>query len=185
MTNMNKKRTVKRPRWIDENLPEELVESSLFRFRVKLTVNEPGKEVKPGVPKKKTIEVDIIPELDLDYQILEDQMQDLPAQYAFYATVYSESKFWVSLAERALKAARGNAVRAIQTRAAQDKVRFTAEQIKTVLEAEQDVIDADTKLQMLQMQTGKLYHMLEALRMKAELARSLAGFKRQEYEKSE
>jgi hypothetical protein len=34
-----------------------------------------------------------------------------------------------------------------------------------------------------QMQAGKLYHMLEALKMKAELARSLAGFKRNEQER--
>jgi len=161
-----------------------LVESTLFRFKVKLAVGDPVREIRPGLPKKMRVEVDMLPELDLDYDILEDQMQDLPGQYAFWSAVYSESRFWATLAERGLKAAKGKAIKKVQDDAAKDNVRLTADQVKMVLEAEDSVKEADAKLATLQMQTGKLYHMVEALKMKAELARSLSGFKRQEYDKS-
>jgi hypothetical protein len=192
-------KTTAQPKWISEHLPKELVESPVFRFRVPLQVLdyyycsdcgnkfarkqecECGGTIKQ---RMKEVEVDITPDLDLDYDMLEEQMQDLPAQYSFWAAVYSEARCRAALVERRMKAARGEAINLVQRRAAKDKIRFTNEQVKSVVEAETVVKKADVALQEIQMKTGKLYHMLEAIKMKAELARSLAGFKRQEQERS-
>lgn len=168
--------STKLPEWIREWVPAELAESTLFRFEVMLQVEE---NTDTGI-KRKTITVDLLPDLDLDYEILEEQMQNLPAQYAFFAAVYSEVRMNVELLERAVKARKGKIVQTMVKEGREEKLKFTADQIKTVLEADDGLVRLDEKLQKFQMQAGKLYHMLEALKMKAELARSLAGFKRQE-----
>lgn len=166
------------PKWIANNIPSELVESTVFRFEVKLN------SVNPETNKNTIIEVDILSDLDLDYDLLEEQVQDLPAQYAFWSAVYSEARNMVAVAERAVKVRRAQAIRAVQNDAQENKVRFTADQVKNLIEADGALVKADKKLQEFQMKAGKLYHMVEALKMKAELARSLAGFKRQEQDKS-
>lgn len=199
------------PKWIDEHIPKELVESTLFRFAIELQTirafvcEDCGAEYSKKVNKctaidnqdedtecgstrfkkaYKQIIVDMLPDLDLDYDILEETMQDIPAQYAFYSMIYSEARMKVAIEERRLKAVRGTITRRIQTEASDERVKLTADQVKNVIEASDDIIKADTRLQLAQMQCGKLYHMIEALRIKSELARSLAGFKRQEHDKS-
>lgn len=201
----------KLPSWISEFIPKELVDSTLFRFNIELQTvrafvcgdcgakyftrvnkctaiddNESGTIcgcVKFNREHRK-VKVELLPDLDLDYDSLQDVMQDIPAQYAFYAMIYSEAKMKVAIEERRLKAIRGSLIEGVQKRAAEEKVRLTAEQVKAVVESERDIELADQRLQLAQMQCGKLYHMTEALKMKAELARSLAGFKRQEQERS-
>ena len=170
--------SVKLPEWIKQYVPEELAQSSLFRFDTLLQVEETGPD---GKQRKKRITVDLLPDLDLDYEILETQLQNLPAQYAFFAAVYSEVRMNSELVERALKAKKGNIVKMMVSEAGREKIRFTADQIKIVLESDEGLMRLDEQYQKLQMQAGKLYHMLEALKMKSELARSLAGFKRKEY----
>ena len=112
--------------------------------------------------------------------ILEKQMQAIPAQYAFWSAVYSEVRLAVSVAERNLKVRKGKATEEIQRAATINGIKITADQVKTIVEADNNLVDADLRLQTAMMQAGKLYHMLEALKMKAELGRSLCGFKKAE-----
>ena len=147
-------------------------------FEVNLRARDP----KTGRPI--TIEVDLLPDLDIDYDILEQQVEDIPAQYAFWASVYSELRNNVAILERAVKIRKGEAIEEVQKRARDEKIRFTADQVKAVVEADEELNKIEKGLAKVQMQTGKVYHMMEALRSKADLARSLAGFKRQEQEKS-
>lgn len=197
------------PHWISEHIPKELVDSTLFQFNIELQTvvafvcdgckTRYTKRVpyctyvgddnimcssKHFTREHKKARINMVPDLDLDYDILELQMQDLPSQYAFYASIYSEARLKVALEERKLKAIRGALIYEIQKRAAAENVRLTDNQIKNTVEAEKGIEDADKRLQLAQMQCGKLYHIMEALKMKAELARSLAGFKRQEQERS-
>lgn len=170
---MGTRKNQKLPQWIVGNVPKELVDdSTVFRFKVPL----------PSTGKK--VEVDILPDLDLDYEILEEQMQDIPAQYAFYAAFYSELRLMVAKAERNLKARRGEATQFVASQAKERGTKLAADSIKQIVESDEKLCQADDRLQKAQMLCGKIYHMLEALKMKAELARSLAGFKRQEQEKS-
>jgi len=188
------------PPWISEHVPRELVESTLFRFDVKLQVIEKfcckecgieqqngGKCNECGEPlkaKNKRALVDIVKDLDLDYDLLEEQMQELPSQYAFWSAVYSEARMQVALDERRFKATKGRVTEKAQQTARAEGLKFTNEQIKSVIEADPEVAKSDLRLQSSQMRCGKLFHMMEALKMKSELARSLAGFKRQEREQA-
>jgi len=208
---VTKRHESKLPSWIPEYIPKELVDSTLFVFNVELQTvrsfictdcgakysrkpnkcnavdDEVNNTLCGSISFKKEYEkvkIKLLPDLNLDYDILEGLMQDLPAQYAFYAMIYSEARMRVSLEERKMKAIRGTIIESIQRRAASENVRLTVEQVKNVMEADSKVVLADQRIQFAQMQCGKLYHILEALKMKSELARSLAGFKRQEYDKS-
>lgn len=154
-------------------MPKELVnDSTLFRFKVPL----------PSTGSK--VQVDILYDLDLDMEILEEQMQDLPAQYAYYAAFYSELRLMVARAERSLKVRRGEAVRFTTDEAKERGTKLSVDSIKQIVEADEKLGVADERLAKANMLCGKMYHMLEALKMKAELARSLAGFKRQEQSQS-
>jgi len=166
-----------RPSWVDENIPPELAGSTLFKFNITL----PSKDENG---KSQSIDVSMLPDLDLDYEILETQMESIPAQYAFWAAVYSEVKFMVTAAERQLKIRRGEATKIVQEEAANKNVKLSVDQVKNIVEADQQLVKNDLAFNKYQMVAGKLYHMVEAIRIKADLARSLAGFKRQENDKT-
>lgn len=170
----------KLPAWIEANIPEELVSSALFRFKVTLQIPDP--EVEDS--KKRQIEVDILPDLDIDMEILEEQMQDIPAQYAFWASVYSELRLAVALAERKLKVRKGEAIQAVQKEAEANKTRISVEQQKLIMEMNPPLVKADFNLALAQKNAGKIWHMVKALEMKHEVCRSLIGFKKAEHEKS-
>jgi len=171
-----------RPRWIDENVPTELATSTLFRFNVRLQATEPDAD-DPNKKVQKVVEVEILPDLDLDYESLDEQMQDLPAQYAFWAAVYSEVRTAVAVAERKLKARRWEVTKLVQKEFQEAGLKQpAAETLKVIVEADERLNRAEMNFQLAQMQSGKLYHMVEALKLKAELARSLLGLKKKERE---
>lgn len=165
------------PAWFRENVSADLSDSTLFRFQVKLNAQN-----EDGTAKK--VLVDILPDLVLDLENLIEQMEVLPAQYAFWAAVYSEAKMACALAERELKTRRGKITQFITEQAQESRVKLSVDTIKTIVEANEDLVRADALLQKAHMKAGKLYNMMEALKMKAELARSLAAFKRQEMSNS-
>ncbi len=172
----------KLPSWIEENLmavAPDLRGTTLFKFKVRLQIVE--NQDSSGKPKYKEIEVDLLPDLDLDYEILEQQMLDCPAQYAFWAAVYSEVRMGVAIAERKLKMRHGAAMERVQQEFADRNLKPQLEVIKRIVEKDEGLARADMEYQRLQMQAGKLYHMLEALKAKIDVARSVVGFKRQEY----
>jgi ubiquinone biosynthesis protein COQ9 len=161
--------------WIHGNVPEEIIKSSLFRFEVSLRISDPDN------PKKhKKIEVDILSDLDVDMDILEEQMQNLPSQYAFWSAVYSELRVAVAVAERNLKVRKGKATDEVTNTVKMSGTKITADQVKQIVEANPALIEADFKLANAHMTAGKVYHMLEALKMKHEVCRSLIGIKKAE-----
>ena len=166
------------PKWMNENLPEELLGTGLFVFQVNLRVKDP----KTGKPR--VIKLDMLPDLMCERETIEFQMEDIPAQYAFWAAVYSELRMTVSVLERAVKIRKGQAIEEVQRRARDENIKFTGDQVKIVVEADGELKKLDQGLATVQMHTGKVYHMMEALRMKAELTRSLLAMKRQEHDKS-
>ncbi len=171
-------KNTKRPTWIDENLPPELATSSLFKFKVKLQASIIDPETEKS--KRLEIEVDVLPDLDIDGDILETQMRDVPAQYAFWSTVYSELRLGVAVAERKLKARKAEVTNIIVKEAKENSIKLTDTMAKTIVESDERLNAAELNYQHAQMQAGKLYHMLEALKMKAEISRSLLSLKKQD-----
>ena len=164
--------------WILANVPRELINSSLFKFNVKLQVVE--KLDDDNRPVYKVITVDMLANVDIDYETLEESICDIPSQFAFWSAVYSEVRLGVAIAERKLKIRRAEATRAVLDEAKKNTVKLTVDQIKSIVEAHELLNKAEVSYSEIQMKAGKLYNMVEAIKMKAELARTLAGFKKLE-----
>ena len=94
--------------------------------------------------------------------------------------MYSEVRLGVAIAERKLKIRRAEATRAVLDEAKKNTVKLTVDQIKSIVEADELLNKAEVSYSEIQMKAGKLYNMVEAIKMKAELARTLAGFKKLE-----
>lgn len=168
------------PAWIRDNFETgaaELVESTLFKFKVRLQVPETRDD---GKIQFKEIVVDLLPDTVLDYENLDQQLTEIPSMYAFWASVYSEVKMGVAIAERKVKMRYAKVYELIQQEYIENGIRPTAEVMKRVVEKDAELARLEIEYQKAQMQAGKLYHMVEMIRMKSELARSMCGIRRAE-----
>lgn len=161
-----------KPNWISEHVPEEILKTDIFRFKLKLPqATEP-------------IAIDITNDIDIDYDRIEEQMDHWPGEYIWWAAMYSEAKSLVTLLELRLKMRKGKLIaQSIQEAHAND-VKITDKQAAAIVDKDDKLLRWEVELAQAQKKTGKLWHMVQAMLMKAELLRSRAGFKRQEYKHS-
>jgi len=155
--------------WLEQHMPAELVDSKLFKFRAKLSPTE-------------RVDVDLTGDADLDYIRLEEQLEDCPQQLVFWGTIFSHLKAHCAYIERKIKARRAVLTEEATKLVREDKTvaKLTSEQIKTVVEKDEQLNRLEEAYINLQRDTGKVFYMVQAVQMKAENARSLAGFKKLE-----
>jgi hypothetical protein len=165
---MSKKKRNKQPKWFDDYVPEEVANSSLFKFTV-------------VIGSKQKIVVDMRADLEVDYNVIQDQLEDTPSEFAYWAAIYSELKMQVAKIERKIKARRGKLVDKIVKDATEASVRLTDKQTQAIVEADSDLGLLEAKQMLMNKHCGKMYFMVEAIRMKSDNLRSLAGFARIEY----
>lgn len=164
------KRQSRPPKWFEAYVPEEVTNSSIFKFSVKLN--------------NQTIDVNITADTSVDYDAIQTELEDIPSQFIFYAALYSELKQYVTVLERRIKVTRGRIVQTLMDEANKEGVRITDKQLTTLVEADDNLNKLESVLSHYQKHTGKLYFMVEALKMKAECMRSLAGFSKIDYQQS-
>jgi hypothetical protein len=111
-------------------------------------------------------------------------LEDTPSEFAYWGAIYSELKMQVAKVERQIKARRGKLVDKAIKSAAQASVRLTDKQVQAIVEADQDLNRLEAKLIISNKHCGKMYFMVEAIRMKSDNLRSLAGFARIEMNNS-
>ena len=92
--------------------------------------------------------------------------------------MYSELKMQVAFLERKIKARRGKLVKTVLDDAIAAQVRFTDKQVQSVIEADNVLNKLEVQMLLLNKHAGKMYFMVEALKMKSDNLRSLAGFAR-------
>lgn len=159
------------PRWILENVPKDVAESNLFIFRIKL-------------PNGQQIDINMLQDVDIIYDQLEGHLEEIPAQYIFWASVYSELRSMVPIIEAKIAARKailvGKSVEIFKAKG----IKLTDKQTELVINSDDKITQLISELAITQKQIGKLYHMVEAIKMRSEHCRSLAGFKRQEKEQS-
>jgi len=161
----------KQPKWFDEYVPSEVANSTLFKFKIKIGPSQ-------------VIEVDMRSDLEVDYKIVQDQLEDTPSEFAYWAAIYSELKLQVNKLERQIKAKRGKLIDKAVKEAAQANVRLTDKQVQAIIEADKELNVLEAKLMLMNKHCGKMYFMVEAIRMKSDNLRSLAGFARIEMSSS-
>lgn len=156
------------PKWFQSYISEEISDSSLFRFDI--IVND------------KKVSVDMRADLGIDYTAIQQQLEDTPSEFAYWAAIYSELKAGVSVLERKVKARRGIIAGLLIESAGQSNVKITDKQLATAIEGDEDLNRLEKLLVTMQKHCGKMYFMVEAIRMKSDNLRSLAGFARIEYQ---
>lgn len=183
---------------IFNTIPHEILDSRLFKFEVILpSVHEhycqpcnivfstdaiqcPQCQNRNLIRRNKTIFVDLTANVSIDYETVEKSLVDIPAQYAFWCAVYAEAKFRSNLLERVVKTSRALAHDEIVQASLEQNVKLPQDAVKTLIEKDERVNRAEGELAKANMIAAKLYYMIEALRMKADLARSLTSLKRSE-----
>jgi hypothetical protein len=157
----------KQSKWFDEYIPEEVANSTLFKFQV-------------NINSQQTIDVDIRADLEIDYAIIQSQLEDTPSEFAYWASIYSELRMQVSKIERQIKVRRGKLTDKAIKDATKSGVRLTDKQVQAIIEADDDLIKLELQLIIANKHCGKMFYMVEAIKMKSDNLRSLAGFARQE-----
>lgn len=189
--------------WIDSNVPQELLESKIFKFEITLpsvyqsccrhcnllynivipACQQCGRS--DGIENfNKQIVVNLVPDIRLSYDNVEKSLEDIPSQYAYWSAVYAETKLRVNQLERAVKTVRGRIYRELNDAQRIEKVRIPQDSMKHIAEDDARLVAAESDLNIATMQCQKLYYMVEALRMKADLARTLTSLKREEMNRS-
>ena len=152
----------KRSKWFEEYVPEEVANSTLFKFKI--------------VAGGQAMEVDMCAGLDIDYSIVPDQLADTPSEFSYWASIYSELKMQVSKLERKIKTRRGQLIDNALKEAAKAQVRITDKQAASIVEADDELNKLESQLLLMEKHTGKMWFMIEAIKMKSENLRSLSGF---------
>jgi hypothetical protein len=159
------------PKWFAEHVPAEVAQGEIFRFDITLRNGH-------------VISIDLLQDIDIDFDILEEQHERVAAQYVFWATIYSEVRASVATLELKLRAKRTAIARMLSAKFKQENQKLTDKQFTAVIDGDPDLIRLEATLAIAQRNCGKVYHMVQAISMRSEHCRSLAGFKRQEKEQS-
>jgi len=152
--------------WFENNIPEDIADR-IIKLRIYMG--------------DKIVERDFRPDLKIDYETLEEDLSTIPQQFAYWAMVYSEAKAEVAKLERIAKRRRAEITSTILEEAKQENMPKIAEKVfKDLVEKDKKLLAIEGKIIFANRTMGKLWNIVEALRIKSEALRSLAGFKRQE-----
>ena len=151
--------------WFD-SLNDDIA-TTLLRVRVEL-------------PEGGTVDKDIRPDVVIDYDMLEEQLEETPSAYVFWSMVLAESKKNVATLERIVKRRKGDVTRELLGDAREKGVSLRRADVDDLIEADEKLNELEGRLILANRTLSKLFAVVEAMRMKSDHLRSLAGFKRQE-----
>lgn len=154
----------KQSKWFQQYVPEDLSSSKIFRFDIEIGEDR--------------VEVDISADLDIDQSVIQQQLEDIPSEFAYWSALYSELKLQTGILDRKIKARRGVLVNEAVKNATEAQVRLTDKQVQAIIERDKTLNELECRLLVAQKNCGKLYYMIESMRMKSDSLRSLAGFAR-------
>ena len=153
-------------KWVKNNF-EDLLADTVFKLRVQL-------------PNGKVVNKDFSIDVEIDYDMLEEQLAETPVIYAFLSSVLSEQKCACAKLESMIARRRAKVVQHANETAKTEGLKLHKYILDDLVIADDQVLELQGKLMLAQRSLGKLYGFVDAIRMKSEHLRSLAGFKRQE-----
>jgi hypothetical protein len=153
--------------WIKDNIDSKIADY-LFNVRVQLPHNV-------GVFQR-----DVRPDLSLDFEHLEEQMEEAPEMLAFWNVILAEQKAVVSTLKRTIIILRGRVTERILDDKAAQKVKLRRTDVEDLIETDDRIIDQEARLILEQKHYDRIEAVVESLKSRCEMLRSLAGFKKQE-----
>lgn len=152
--------------WLSDNFTEEL-RGTVFKLKVEL-------------PNGQTVDRDFSIDMDIDYNMLEEQLAETPAQYALLSSILAEQRHTVAKLERLIARRRAVIAENANQAAKVEDIKLHKYVLDELVEADDKILELQGKLMLEQRTLSKMYGFVDALKMKSEHLRSLAGFKRQE-----
>lgn len=182
-----------------DHIPFELIDSKVFVFEITLpsVYNKSCDSCKLILddelticPKcnnnilrrsNRVITIDIKSNVKLNYDNVEYSLQDIPSEMSFWSAVYAEMRYRENIFERVVKSVRSTVYEQILEASKVEGVKLSVDIIKALVEKDNRVNNSENELAKAHMIATKLYYMVEAIKMKADLARTLTSLKRSEY----
>jgi transcription initiation factor IIF auxiliary subunit len=118
-------------------------------------------------------------DVNINYELLEDDLETMPSVYSFWSAILSEQKKKVKHLELKLDIKRSKLLTEI-SKNIKDGVRFTKDDKDNIINVDVDVTKLKIELINAESTLSKLFGIVESLKMKSDHLRSLAGFKRVE-----
>jgi uncharacterized protein (DUF1778 family) len=157
-------------KWISSNFDEELAQA-VFKLKVEL-------------PNGKIVTKNFSADVVVDYDMLEEQLAETPAIYAFLSAVLSEQKHACAKLERLIARRRAIIVQNANETAKSEGMKLHKFILDEIVEADDKILELQSQLMLAQRTLGKLYGFVDAIRMKNDNLRTLAGFKKEELRNS-
>lgn len=148
--------------WYEQNIDDDIA-NIVIRLNIKLN-------------DRTEITRDFRPDVEIDYDNLEGQLQEAPSIFSYWAMVLGEQRAVVARIERMVDVKRAFIIQEILEK--NDSIPKW--KVDELVEVDKSVNTLETRLITAKRTETKLYNIVEALKMKSEHLRSLAGFKRQE-----
>jgi len=158
--------------WFIDNVPPEILESTLCRFKIGF--------VDDNSKAKHLHSVDIPTFVEIDVDNIERHLRDTPAQYAFISEVFAEAKKQLSVIERSIKLRRSQIFKECYEKGGSEKVRLTVEQIKAIVELDEEVTRLEDLGFNADSRVSKLFGLLKSVELKNNNIAQLAKMKVQE-----
>lgn len=152
--------------WFHDNVEEHISE-----YMMKLSVD---------LPNKTTITRNFVADVEIEYDLLVEQLAEIPAIYSFWSMVLAECKKQSAILERMIARKRGMLTRVMHEEGRKQNAKVRKEDIEDLIETDTELNELEIKRISAEKQVSKLFAIVRALEMKAECMRSLSGFKKQE-----
>lgn len=154
--------------WISKNIDLE-VANYLFNIRLDCLPERVG-----------VYQRDVRPDLQIDFEMLEEQLQESPEMVAFWDQLLAEQKSKVASLLRKKEVLRGFITRKIFDESKRNDVKIRREDLKDIINADEMMVTLESQIIRETRKEDKVKAVVKCLQMKVENLRSLAGFKREE-----
>ena len=123
---------------------------------------------------------DVRPDLVINFELLEEQLQETPEMLAFWDQLLAEQKALVAglLVKKSIM--RGYITKRMLKNAQDAGVRLRTTDMKDVINADPDLVKLEREIITESRKEDKVRSVVKTIQVKAEHLRSLAGFKREE-----
>ena len=154
--------------WVKDNITQPEIVEYLFNIRVNLP------------DRMGVFQHDIGPDIEINYDMLEEQLRDTPQIFCFFSMLVAEQTEKVKLLERKSKTIRGKIISKALTEAQALKTELRRLDLQDITNADPVVIQIDAEVIHENRILEKLQATVETLIKKMDSLRSLSGFKREE-----
>jgi hypothetical protein len=154
--------------WSDKNVSEDVADY-VFSIRLDCLPDRIG-----------VFQKDIRPDISIDYDNLEQELQENIEKFVFWDLLLADQKTKVAALLRKKDIIRGKIVRRILDDAVDKEVNVRSSDMRYIINADPDLIDVEAEIIKEQRKEDRVRTVVNGLKMKSEHLRSLAGFKREE-----